>query len=100
MHRIYKIVMFTPIGARYGTITMTIENDEVTGFMDILNQRNVITGRASPDGSCIITGNLTTPYRDFSYVASGTLSSRQIHLTLSYGSYKYRISGDIEEERL
>ena len=49
-NRSYNVIMRTPIGARYGTVSVTVDNSTISGMLDILKKANPFHGNINRKG--------------------------------------------------
>ena len=69
-NRQYDITMQTPIGARYGSMAVRVEDGRVNGILTILKKAVPFEGVIHEDGNCRITGKLITLMRTIPYDAT------------------------------
>ena len=91
----YRICMSVPLGMRNGTMLLQRTGEHIDGWLDILNQRNTLSGVLLGDGQLTLFGTLRTLLSTVPYTAVGTISGRKILLNLKTesGAY-YPISGE------
>ena len=89
----YDIIMQTPIGARYGTMTFAVHNSRVDGILDILKHANPFSGTIEENGECRIQGMLTTLMRTIPYQAAGRVTRDALRLWLNAAQETFEISG-------
>lgn len=89
----YNIVMYVPLGKRYGTMTVRVEKELLNGEIHILQHSEGFQGRKKEDGSVEISGKLTTLMRMIPYNGSGTISPEKINLRLLAGDNVFEIEG-------
>lgn len=90
---IYDIVMKTPVGLRYGTITLYMLGSQVYGTLDLLGHSESFSGTVDSEGNCTIYGCLVTLMRTISYTAVGKLSQKSIALLLKGERNIFEITG-------
>jgi len=92
---IYRICMFVPLGRRNGTMLLRRTGEVVDGWLDVLGQRNPLSGVLSNNGQVALSGVLQTLLSTMPYTATGTIAERKILLNLksASGAY-YPISGE------
>lgn len=92
---IYRICMFVPLGERNGTMLLHRTGENIDGWLDVLGQRNTLSGVLSNDGQITLSGVLQTLLNSIPYTAHGTISGRNILLSLKTASGEYYpISGE------
>lgn len=91
----YRICMSVPLGKRNGTMLLRRTGESIDGWLDVLEQRNTLSGFISSDGQVSLSGVLQTLLSTVPYTAAGTISGRKILLNLKTesGAY-YPISGE------
>ena len=89
----YNIVMKTPAGLRYGTMTLRMMENQVYGTLDLLEHSESFRGSVEQDGSCRICGSLVTLMRTIRYTAVGKLSPKAITLSLQGERNIFEITG-------
>lgn len=92
-NRQYEVTMQTPVGARYGTMRLTVDNRNVDGILDILKRANPFHGNISEDGNCQINGELTTLMHTISYEGRGKITRDALFLKLITARESFDISG-------
>ncbi len=89
----YDVIMQTPIGVRYGTMTVVINHSKVDGMLDILKEANPFHGKINEKGDCQIQGELTTLMRTIPYDATGRITKETLVLKLKGERESFEISG-------
>lgn len=89
----YDVIMQTPIGSRYGTMSVTVDNRKINGILDILKKANPFCGNINEKGDCQIKGELTTLMRTISYNATGWITKEALALRLKGKQESFDISG-------
>ena len=56
----YKITLAAPVGTRYGHLQMEVKQGLISGCVDILNHKSPLTGQVLDNGTCRLTGTLTS----------------------------------------
>lgn len=92
-NRCYDVIMRTPIGARYGTMSVTIDNSKINGILNILKKANPFYGNINENGDCQIKGELTTLMRTIPYDATGRITKENLALRLKGEQESFDISG-------
>lgn len=82
--RMYEIEMQTPLGIKRGTLKIYIEQDKISGFLDVMNHSEPFAGSIDGEGYCEFTGRMITLMRTIEYKASGKLDEDGLSLAL-YG---------------
>ena len=80
--RKYQISMQTPLGVRYGTMSVTWAGRMLNGMLDILNHIEPFSGTIEENGDCRIHGRMITLVRNIEYTAVGKISPEFIQLTM------------------
>lgn len=98
-NRHYNVVMRTPVGAKYGTMAVTVEDDGICGMLDILKKANPFAGTIDAAGECRLHGELTTLMRTIPYDATGRVTEESLHLDLQGGEETFELTGRAEPLR-
>ena len=95
LERKYRICITVPLGERVGTMMIKEKDDCIDGWIDIMNERNTISGIVSSDGQVVFSGTLKTLMNNFNFTASGYVKDKAITLTLKtdFGIY-YSLTGE------
>lgn len=89
----YSIVMHTPLGRKYGTMSASISGNLIDGWLDVLKHKEPFEGTIDSMGNCRITGTLITLMRKFTYTASGSLTPDDVHLQIYGERNTFELSG-------
>lgn len=92
-NRRYYVTMRTPIGARYGTVSVTVNNSTISGMLDILKKANPFHGNIDEKGDCRIKGELTTLMRTIPYNAAGRITKEALVLRVKGERESFEITG-------
>lgn len=85
----YKIFLETPLGSRKGVMHLYIDNAKVNGYLDLLGQRQPISGEINEDGNCSLSGRLKTLVSEFSYKATGYINDVSVDLIIVGGQNSF-----------
>ncbi len=96
----YTITMITPVGRRDGSLELNISHDEISGYLDILNHRNLLSGKILKHGWCELNGELVSLMRKSYYTAVGTFDSHSIQLMLKEAKNSYQLYGIAKDRGL
>ena len=94
----YSIVMQTPIGKKYGSLSVSILADKLNGCLTLLNHNEPIEGIIDGNGNCSFTGKLVTLLRTIPYVATGIISDSEVKLQIKGARNTFRLTGVIDEK--
>ncbi len=89
----YDVIMQTSIGLRYGTMSVTVDNRNISGMLDILKRANPFRGKINEKGECQIRGELTTLMRTIPYSATGRITKEALALRLNGERENFEITG-------
>lgn len=89
----YNIVMYVPLGKRYGVMTVRTEEERICGEIEILQHTDAFEGRRQRDGSVEIRGKITTFVQMNHYIGNGSISSERVHFFLYAGENVFEIEG-------
>lgn len=92
-HQNYDVMMRTAIGARYGTMSVTIENSKINGILMILKKSNPFSGDIDENGDCQIKGEFKTLLRTIPYNATGRITEDNMVLHLKCEHEIFDLSG-------
>ena len=96
----YAIKMMTPVGIRDGSIVLNINNKDISGYLDILNHQNVLSGKILEHGQCELKGEIVSLMRKSNYTAVGTFDFCSIQLTLKEEKNNYELYGIAKDWRI
>ena len=96
----YAIKMMTPVGIRDGSIVLNINNKDISGYLDILNHQNVLSGKILEHGQCELKGEIVSLMRKLNYTAVGTFDFCSIQLTLKEEKNNYELYGIAKDWRI
>lgn len=97
-NRIYNIEMDTPIGLRYGTMTLCSTGNKVNGTLALLEHSEPFNGTVDENGNCTIYGRLVTLMRTIHYTANGKISEKGIELLLHGEQNNFKVRGTLSAE--
>ncbi|MGM9564368.1 MAG: hypothetical protein ACI3VQ_09910 [Faecousia sp.] len=89
----YAIVMQTPMGKKYGTLTARISGNTLSGWLDVLEHREPFEGTIDGAGNCRITGILITLMRRVSFIATGKMTPSAVYLQMKGERNVFELSG-------
>lgn len=89
----YAIVMQTPLGKKYGTLTATVSGHMLSGWLDVLEHREPFEGTIDCAGNCRITGILTTLMRKVAFIATGKMTPTAVYLQMKGERNVFELSG-------
>lgn len=70
----YNVALQTPIGTRQGHMTVSVQEHQICGTLDVLKQANPFSGTISETGECSICGELTSLFRSIPYQGTGNVT--------------------------
>lgn len=91
--RSYAIEMQTPLGIKHGTIKVMIEQNEIRGFLDVMNHSEPFYGNINTEGYCEFTGRIITLMRTIEYQASGKIDADRISLAICGERNVFQVTG-------
>lgn len=91
--RRFVIEMHTPLGVRHGTMRVSVAQDVISGYLDVMNHAEPFSGKIDRDGYCEFSGKIITLMRVIPYHAAGRIKDHQISLDLSGERNLFRIAG-------
>ena len=91
----YQVCLSVPLGKRSGTMLIHQSESRITGWLDILGNRNTFSGVCSKDGQMELSGMLQTLLSTIPYTAAGTAGNANLQLRLKTASgATYLLSGE------
>ncbi len=91
--RSYDVTMQTPIGARYGTMTVCVAHRTIHGMLNILKKASPFQGTIDETGRCRISGALTTLTRTIPYTGTGQVTQTALSFLLTGERERFVLSG-------
>ncbi len=98
--RLYDITMQTPIGNRYGSMNVTVNQNHVDGILTILKKATPFDGSICEDGNCRISGQLITLMRTIPYDAVGRITKSSLWLILKGEQETFEVSGSVSDSNV
>lgn len=92
-NRQYKVTLQTPLGERYGKMTVTINHGNIEGVLSILKEAGAFHGTIQENGNCVITGELFTLTRTILYEATGKIEKESLHLIVKGEKEQFELFG-------
>ena len=89
----YDIVMQTPLGKKRGILYFNMDNEMVSGSLNVLGKENLFIGEMDIDGKFNLNGAIETIVSTFEYTAEGYIHEETINLTLYGRQAVFNISG-------
>lgn len=86
--------MRAQLGLRFGTICFDIQDDVLTGTLNILGCSNAFVGQISQAGDITFSGNIVTRIKTFPYSAKGLLDGHNLSLEVSGSHGCLHVSGE------
>lgn len=97
---LYDITMQTPIGNRYGSMNVTVNQNHVDGILTILKKATPFDGSICEDGNCRISGQLITLMRTIPYDAVGRITKSSLWLILKGEQETFEVSGSVSDSNV
>lgn len=92
---IYRIVMSTPIGKKYGSLALCEYENRLTGCLDMLGHKNDIYGSIQKDGRCQLIGEFITLVRNIKFQAEGFINEHKLEFLIHAGEDTMSLSGEL-----
>lgn len=92
----YNICMHTPMGKRYGSMSIQANDNQISGFLSLLQHKEPFYGTIDENGLCEFTGKIITLMRTIAYVATGTITECSLNLSLRCGQSSFELIGCAE----
>ena len=89
----YNVALQTPIGTRQGHMTVSVQEHQICGTLDVLKQANPFSGTISETGECSICGELTSLFRSIPYQGTGNVTQEALCLLLRGKKESFVLSG-------
>ena len=93
MEYLYEIQLEVPLGMRKGTMRLQILNDQVSGELDVLGNREFFEGSITADGVISITGILVSVVRNIPYKGIGNIQKNTLQMLLCVQDGSYKLTG-------
>lgn len=79
----YNIRMKTPIGVKYGKMTIdSTYNEKISGHISLMNHCEPFTGTINESGYCHITGNIITLIKKIKIEADGRIYNGKLKFSV------------------
>lgn len=95
----YQIQMYTQLGVRKGTMQLQMNHGQINGTMTILKQTEPLQGTMDENGVCHLSGRLVTLLNTIPFTAEGRITDKELELTLTGGTNRFRITGIVLQQR-
>lgn len=92
--RRYNISMQTPIGKKYGTLTVSKDDGVLTGELGVMNHSEPFHGTIDSDGVCHIEGTIVTLLRTVNYTATGSINEDGVRLFVVAANHTFEVTGE------
>ena len=89
----FEVRMNTPIGVRFGHMTVLRNPGTVRGHLDILKHREPFEGTIDSSGNCRIFGKIITLMRTICYEATGRITPDSLELSIADDRHILKIFG-------
>ena len=93
---LYKISLATQIGKKSGKLFLSVEQDKIGGFLEVLGRKQPLCGEKTTSG-CILKGQLKTLVSVFDYTAKCYFDEKSVSADLTYKRGVFRLTGVCEE---
>lgn len=93
---LYKVSVATQIGKKSGKLFLTVSDNKIDGFLDILGRKQPLSGEKTKDG-CWLKGQLRTLISVFDYTAAGYFDNQSVSLDIVYKHGCFRLVGSCED---
>ena len=80
--KLYEVYMYTPMGKKSGQILIQQEGNHLSGWLDILMDKEPIAGTIDEEGNCQIKGVFITLLNAVHFTATGRITDSHIDLTM------------------
>lgn len=91
--RFYNIILEIPLGKRKGEISLEIDNNKLSGYLLIFQNKNSIRGTILDNELCLIEGKYKTLFNSIDFIANGKITETDLNLTLNVGNKQFVMSG-------
>ncbi|MGM9653508.1 MAG: hypothetical protein ACI3XP_07720 [Eubacteriales bacterium] len=89
----FDVRMRTPVGIRFGHMTVCRTLGRVRGHLDILNHCEPFDGTIDDGGNCKLSGRIITLMRTINYEATGTITPDSLELSITDDRHILKIIG-------
>lgn len=92
---LFRILLETQIGKKSGVLSLSVCQNKIEGYLNILGRKQFVHGVLTNDG-CLLSGQLKTLISVFDYTAEGYFNDQFITLTLCYKHGLLHLTGVCE----
>ena len=89
----YNIILQTPIGKRYGTMSVMKIDETIQGILSLFGHAEPFVGTVKENGECRINGMIRSLMKRNEYTAHGRITSQKVELALEGKHKTLRIYG-------
>ncbi len=93
----YNIRMYTPIGVKTGIMFATMNEDKISGTIELLKHTEPFNGSIAENGECEISGRIISLMRAIEYIASGQITPTSVQLLARGERNTFKITGEVIE---
>lgn len=90
---IYDVVLKTQLGLKRGIMSLHIEQENINGYLDILQHSEPFNGEIDITGDCILQGKFKTLIRFIEYTARGHIDKSNVQLVLQSTGEQFVMTG-------
>ena len=91
-HR-YEIELEVPLGIRKGIMSVSIKENQVSGELEVLGNKEVFDGVILEDGVICIKGTLVSLVRNIPYKGIGSMEKNSLKMLLCVQDDSYKVTG-------
>lgn len=79
---LYEIIMQTPLGEKHGIMQIEICQSKVSGYIEILKNKESFQGQIDENGVCLLYGRIVTLVQKINFTAFGIANEKEVNLVL------------------
>ncbi len=99
MEYLYEIQLEVPLGIRKGNMSLHINNEQISGELEVLGNKETFEGNITNDGVISITGTLVSIVRNIPYKGIGKIQENTLQMLLCVSDGSYKLTGKQVKKR-
>ena len=89
----YLLKMETPIGEIKGNLQLYWQRNELCGILEVMGNKNYLSGGKAEENKCAFTGDLNTPVGKITYQVLGILNGEKLDIYVETNKGRFKIDG-------
>jgi hypothetical protein len=99
MEYLFEIQLEVPLGIRKGNMLLHINNDQVSGELEVLGNKEIFEGSITNDDVISIIGTLVSIVRNIPYKGIGKIQENTLQMLLCVQDGSYKLTGKQVKKR-